>query len=300
MKKRLKILIYAILVLILLSIAFLTGIYIQVSRDASGSLGRSAIESVIFSESPVFYDDAKTPIGVYFEKIHSKYIRYDEIPTDYVNALIAAEDGDFFDHPGFDIKAIARAFVANLKSGRVVQGGSTLTQQTAKNVFTRQRRTYIAKLRELFQALLLESRYTKQEILEMYVNQFFVTGFGKGLRIASEYFFDKDAEDLDLVESAFLAGLVKGPYRYNPFTKKTEKEKDKTILRANERKNYVLVNMKKLNLITEDRYLDAFYKEIPFKEGKVTYLREDRDCQQIHQFEFCRLCTNPYRRYRRV
>lgn len=270
-KKRLKILTYAILVLILLSIAFLTGIYIQVSRDASGSLGRSAIESVIFSESPVFYDDAKTPIGVYFEKIHSKYIRYDEIPTDYVNALIAAEDGDFFNHPGFDIKAIARAFVANLKSGRVVQGGSTLTQQTAKNVFTRQRRTYIAKLRELFQALLLESRYTKQEILEMYVNQFFVTGFGKGLRIASEYFFDKDAEDLDLVESAFLAGLVKGPYRYNPFTKKTEKEKDKTILRANERKNYVLVNMKKLNLITEDRYLDAFYKEIPFKEGKVTY-----------------------------
>ncbi|MBW1912087.1 MAG: transglycosylase domain-containing protein [Deltaproteobacteria bacterium] len=269
--KRFKILIYSILILLLFCVTFLTGIYIQVSRDTSGSIERGAIESIIFSESPVFYDDAKTPIGVYFEKTHSKYIKYKDIPKDYIKALIASEDGNFFNHPGFDIKAITRAFIANLMAGRVVQGGSTLTQQTAKNVFKRQKRTYMAKLRELFQAILLEWRYTKKEILEMYVNQFFVTGFGKGLRIAAEYFFDKEAEDLDLVESAFMAGLVKGPYLYNPFIKKTEKEREKARQLAKERKNYVLRNMRRLNLITEDDYLDAMYKEIPFKEGKVTY-----------------------------
>ena len=108
--------------------------------------------------------------------------------------------------------------IANIKAGRVVQGGSTLTQQTAKNIFVRQKRSYWAKLKELMQAILLERRYSKEEILEMYINQFFVTGFGKGLRIAAEYYFDKPAEELDLVESAFIAGSVKGPNRYNPFT----------------------------------------------------------------------------------
>ena len=270
-RKKLRIALYSILVLILFAIAFIGAVYIQVSREASGAMGKSAIDSIIFSESPVYYDDATTPIGVYFEKIHSKYIDYDDIPADYINALIAAEDNDFFAHPGFDIKAIVRSFIANLKAGRTVQGGSTLTQQTSKNVFKRRKRTYVAKLKELFQSLLLESRYSKQEILEMYINQFFVTGFGKGLRIASAYFFDKDAEDLDLVESAFLAGLVKGPNRYNPFTKKTQEGKDRAIASAKERKDYVLGNMRKLGLITEDQYRHALPRDIPFKEGNVTY-----------------------------
>ncbi|MBW2609031.1 MAG: transglycosylase domain-containing protein [Deltaproteobacteria bacterium] len=271
MKKILKIVLYSALVLALFFVAFFAGIYIQVSRDTSTRIEKGVIESIIFSESPVYYDDGETPIGVYFEKTHSRYIDYKDTPKFYIKALIASEDGNFFDHPGFDIRAIARAFIANMKAGRVVQGGSTLTQQTAKNIFKRRKRTYTAKLRELIQARLLEKRYSKEEILEMYINQFFVTGFGKGLKIAAEYFFDKDAEDLDLVESAFIAGSVKGPYLYNPFGKKSEKEKIEARRLARIRKDYVLNNMRKMNLITEEQYLEALEKEVPFKEGEVTY-----------------------------
>lgn len=269
--KKLKIVFWSFSICVLSFLAFLAGIYIQVSEDASSRIERGVIEKIIFSESPVYYDDGETPIGVYFDKTHSRYIHYKNIPKVYIKAIIASEDGNFFNHPGFDMKAIIRAFIANLKAGRVVQGGSTLTQQTAKNIFKRQKKTYTAKLKELIQALLLERRYSKEEILEMYVNQFFVTGFGKGLGIASEYFFDKKAEDLDLVESAFLAGMVKGPYLYNPFTKKTEVDNRETIRLAKMRKDYVLKNMRILNFITEEQYLEAREKAVPFKEGKVTY-----------------------------
>ncbi|UCB49852.1 MAG: transglycosylase domain-containing protein, partial [Deltaproteobacteria bacterium] len=95
--------------------------------------------------------------------------------------------------------------------------------------------------------------------------------FGRGLRIGAQYFFDKEAEDLDLVESAFIAGSVKGPFRYNPFTKKTEAEKEKARQLAKLRKDYVLAAMRKMNFITQEQYLEATEKEVPFKEGKVTY-----------------------------
>jgi membrane peptidoglycan carboxypeptidase len=270
-KSKLKIFLYALAALIIVLILFLSILYIQVYRDASARIDRGVIDSIIFSESPVYYDDGETPIGVFFEKTHRKYVHYADIPKHFVKAIIASEDRNFLTHPGFDIKAIARAMLANVGARKIVQGGSTITQQTAKNIFKRQKRSYMAKLRELIQALILESRYSKEEILEMYVNQFFVTGFGRGLSIAAQYFFDKEAEDLDLAESAFIAAAVKGPYRYNPFTKKTGTEKEEARRLARMRKDYVLAGMRKLNFITEEEYLDAKQKEIPFKEGKITY-----------------------------
>ncbi|MFC1821935.1 transglycosylase domain-containing protein [Thermodesulfobacteriota bacterium] len=256
---------------ILFICVFLAVVYQQVSSDASTRIKRGVIERVIFSESPVYYDDGKTPIGVFFEKTHRQYIHYRDIPKAFSKALISAEDKDFFNHSGFDIKAILRAFIANFRAGRVVQGGSTITQQTAKNIFKRQKRSYMSKLRELFQALLLEKNYKKEEILEMYSNQFFVTGFGRGLRIAAQYFFDKEAEELDLVESAFIAGSVKGPNRYNPFTKKTATDKITAKNLAKQRKDYVLNSMLSMNFITPAQYRAAKEREVPFKEGKVTY-----------------------------
>ncbi len=271
MKKKFKILFYSITLITLAAIAFLIVIYLQVSHEANANIERGAIDNILFSESPVYYDDQVTPIGVYFEKIHSKYILYKDIPEIYIKALIASEDVDFFEHPGFDMSAILRAFIANCRAGKIVQGGSTITQQTVKNIFMRKKRSYTSKLKELMQALLLEKMYSKEEILEMYVNQFFVTGFGKGLMIAAEYFFDKNARDLDLVESAFIAGMVKGPDKYNPFTKKTDDEKKEALRIAKIRKDYVLKNMRKQDFITEDQYIEARDREVPFKEGKVTY-----------------------------
>ncbi len=265
------------ILLILLLLAILTpltllGVFVyQVIREAETRIASGAIEQVIASETPVYYNDGQTPIGVFFEKTHRKHIRYQEIPKSFVKALIATEDKHFFEHSGFDLKAIVRSMVANIQAGRVVQGGSTLTQQTAKNVFKREKRSYQAKFKELIQACLLERRYTKQEILEMYANQFFVTGYGKGLQIASNYFFGKDARDLDLVEAAFIVGSVKGPNRYNPFIKKSQVEKEEARALAKARKDYVLANMLGMDFISEREYQKAKNRPVPFKEGQITY-----------------------------
>ncbi len=271
MKKKIKKFASIFLIFFLLFIFSFAGFFLFVRQGVKSQIDRGVIDSIISSESPVYYNDGVNPIGVYFEKIHSKYIKYGDIPKVYIKALIASEDGNFFNHFGFDLKAIIRAFIANVRAGRVVQGGSTITQQTAKNVFRREKTGYISKFKELFQGLILEFFYTKEEILEMYANQFEVTGFGKGLRIASEYFFDKDVKDLTLVEAAFIAGMVKGPYKYNPFTKNTDDKKIEAIKNANNRKNYVLKNMLKLNLISSEEYVEAKERVIFFKEGKVTY-----------------------------
>jgi penicillin-binding protein 1A len=261
-----------LLILVVLGSASLLFLfYRSVSEDAATGIQRGIIDSIIFSESPVYYDDGKSVIGVFFEKTHSKYIRYKEIPPFFIKAILAAEDRQFFSHYGLDPKAVLRAVVANFRAGRIAQGGSTITQQTAKNIFTREKRSYLAKLKELMQAILLEREYSKEEILEMYVNQFFVAGFGRGLRIASKYFFDKEAEDLDLMEAAFIAGSVKSPNKYNPFIKKTRAEKREAMRLAKLRKDYVIGGMYALRFITKDQYEEALGKEVPFREGRVTY-----------------------------
>lgn len=272
MKKKI---LYSMLCFLLLAVIATAGgfafLYVQLSGETKERIQRGAIESVIFSESPVFYDDQETVMGVFFEKLHRRYIPYSRIPPQFVKAIVAAEDKNFFTHPGFDIRAIARALVANLRHGKISQGGSTITQQTAKNVFKREKRSYRAKVKELIQALLLEREYSKEEILELYANQFFVTGIGRGLGIAGQYFFDKEAENLDLVECAFIAGSVKSPNRYNPFTKKTAAEREAVARLANRRKDYVLGNMLALNFITRQDYEKAITTEIPFKQGKLGY-----------------------------
>jgi len=265
-KRKLKILAYTLGFLFLSLLAYLITLYIQVSADASDRIERGVIDSITFSESPVYYDDGESPIGVFFEKTHRQYIRYEEIPKTFIKALIAAEDKNFFEHLGFDILAIARAQISGFG------GGSTITQQTAKNIFKRQKTSYRTKLKELIQALLLEKEYSKEEILEMYINQSItIGGFGSGLSIAAQYFFDKDPQNLDLTESAFLAGYINLPSRYNPFIKKTESEKEKTKQIAKKRKDYVLAAMRRNEFIAEEEYLKAKEMEVPFKEGKVTY-----------------------------
>ena len=105
-KRKLKILAYTLGILSLLLLACLITLYIQVSRDASDRIERGVIDSITFSESPVYYEDGETPIGVFFDRIHSRHIAFEEAPKMFVKALIAAEDKRFFDHPGFDIRAI--------------------------------------------------------------------------------------------------------------------------------------------------------------------------------------------------
>ncbi len=229
------------------------------------------IQSILGRESPVFYSDGKSRLGVFFDEAHRQYVTWDQVPSNFVNALIASEDNRFFEHYGFDAVSIGRAVIKNYEAGRVVQGGSTLTQQTAKNLFKRSGRSYEAKLKELLYALRLEYHYSKEQIFEFYANQFFVRGNGHGLGIAARYYFDKKVEDLSLLECAFIAGSVKRPNYYNPFNRKTEADKEKVRQRIKVRVGYVLRQMKQQGMLSAALYKQAIQSDVLFEEGQVGY-----------------------------
>ena len=157
----------------------------------------------------------------------------------WVIAIVAAEDGTYWRHSGVSTKHIARAARDNVEAGTVVSGGSTLTQQLAKNLFDRPGRTLEAKWEELDYALHLEKVFDKGDLLTFYANLFHVTGNGSGIGVAARYFFNKEAQELTLLESAYLAGLVKGPANYDPFPGDAERQAA-ALQRAMDRTRYVL------------------------------------------------------------
>lgn len=234
-------------------------------------IGPENLKKLLGVESPVYYQDGVNKVGVIFQDSHRQYLPYAKLPQTFIKAIVAAEDHTFFTHYGVDLLAIARAMIANLQAGRVVQGGSTLTQQAAKNLFKRQGRSLQEKMKELLYAWRLEAHYSKEKILEFYANQFYVSGNGLGLGVAAKYYFDKNAEDLTLLENAFIAGSVKRPNYYNPFIKSDEATIRTTRQRARERTGYVLGQMRGQGMISEQEYQEAVGQEIPFKEGKMSY-----------------------------
>ncbi len=145
-------------------------------------------------------------------------VSFEEIPQSVINAFLATEDRDFYRHIGINPMAILRAMVKNLIAGRVVQGGSTITQQLAKRLFTGSERTIARKAMEAILALQIEKRFTKEEILEMYFNQIYLGHGCYGIASASRLFFNKKVQDMNLAESAVLAALPSAPSRYSPLT----------------------------------------------------------------------------------
>lgn len=259
---------------ILLLIAALSGagaLYWFIALHPGEDIHPENIKSILGKESPVFYNDGKTRLGVFFDKAHRQYVPYEEIPVNFINALVASEDNRFFSHFGFDVMGITRAAIKNIQSGRIVQGGSTLTQQTAKNLFKRQSRSIKAKLKELLFALRLEYHYSKEKIFEFYANQFYVSGNGHGLGVAARYYFDKKPEELDLLQCAYIAGSVKRPNAYNPFIQKSRENKQKALERGRNRVNYVLAKMLELDMIGEYQHDRARVSDIGFNKGRFGY-----------------------------
>jgi len=169
-------------------------------------------------------------------------VSYEDIDPDVPNAVIAAEDERFFEHPGYDIRAIARAAAVNAREGRTVQGGSTITQQYVKNVFFRDPpKTFIRKARELRLALEVERTYDKREILERYLNTVYLGSGAYGVKAAAETYFGRDVSNVSLSEAALLAALIKAPATYDP--------RDHPR-RATRRRDYVLDRMAELEMIT--------------------------------------------------
>ncbi|MEQ1503372.1 MAG: transglycosylase domain-containing protein, partial [Myxococcota bacterium] len=227
---------------VVLLIVVVGGYRYYVVANPGPQIDRDHIRTIIAQESPVYYRDGTTRVGVFFESEHRLFVPFGEMPRAYVMGIVAAEDGSFWTHWGVNPKGILRAFKDNLFAGGLVSGGSTLTQQTAKNLYYRPDRSAKSKLFELLNALRLEAHYDKSEILEFYANQFHVTGNGRGLGIAARHFFDKEPDELTVAECAFIAGLVKGPTNYDPFLG-DEARRAKAITRAHDRTKYVLRRM---------------------------------------------------------
>ncbi|HVS00576.1 MAG TPA: PBP1A family penicillin-binding protein [Thermoanaerobaculia bacterium] len=164
-------------------------------------------------------------------------VTFDEVSQELVASVLAAEDANFFRHPGFSPSGVLRALWVNFRGGEIRQGGSTLTQQLVKNVYLSHERTWGRKGQELVLALLLEMRYTKNEILEAYLNEIYLGASGgvnlMGVGAASRAYFGKDASQLDLGEAATLAGMIRAPAQYSPLShpEKAKERRDLVIRR---------------------------------------------------------------------
>jgi len=254
----------------LLACAFLYRHYVVANPGAH--MERAWILGAISQETQVFYRDGETKLGVFFDEDHRQYVPYDEIPQDFVHALVAAEDKRFFRHHGIDWIGFARAMKHNLEAGRVVEGGSTLTQQTAENLFFEHRALSVPdKGREALNALRLEHHFTKEDILEFYSNQFYVNGNGRGLGIAARYFFDKEMGELDTLECAFLAGVVQSPTRYDPFLSDSAEKRARAREKAHDRTHYVLRRMAEDGYLTAGQRDALIARELPFERGRFRY-----------------------------
>ena len=171
-------------------------------------------------------------------------LSYEKIPKPLIQAFLAAEDAEFFQHRGIDYKGIARAVLKNLIAGKIVQGGSTITQQVTKTFFLTPKRSFLRKLKEVAYAFGLERNLTKEEILSLYLNHIYLGNGAYGIEAAAESYFNKRVEQLNLSETALLAGLVKAPSRYSPVN---------NLPRARERQNYVLTRMTELGFISQEQ-----------------------------------------------
>lgn len=174
--------------------------------------------------------------------LHSDAVPLEEIPDVLIKATLATEDRRFFDHFGIDIIGTFRALLANIQNKEVVQGGSSLTQQLAKNLFLNSERSIDRKIKEAFIALWLEARLTKREILKMYLDRSYMGGGAFGVEAAAQFYFGKSVRDINLAEAALLAGLYKAPTKYAPHANPAE---------SRARTNQVLTNMVDAGFMTE-------------------------------------------------
>ena len=272
MNKFVKIIVAFFLVALICYIPFYIVVFkILPERDPDNLFNRTTILQVLSGETRVFYEDGENLLGAFFDANHRVYVPYGDIPVNLINALIAAEDSRYWTHNGYDLKGFMRAMVNNVKSGRMSQGGSSLTQQAVKNIFGREERSVKEKLKEFLNALRMEKHFSKEDILEFYLNQFHVSGTGKGVAIAAQYFFNKELKDLTLAECAFIAGSVKGPFNYDPFIQRTEERRKKALERGETRLKYVLGRMVEEGYIEQADMDAALARPLEFNHGNFRF-----------------------------
>ena len=183
-------------------------------------------------------------IGVFGERRRIP-VNFEDLPENLINAFVAGEDARFFEHPGFDIPGMSRAAIQLVRTGKKSQGGSTITQQMARNYYLSAEKTYLRKIKEIFLALKIEEAYNKQEILSLYLNKIYLGHRAYGVGAAAEVYYGKSLAQLSLAQHAMLAALPKAPSRINPISQPE---------RALTRRNYVLARMLELDYINQEAY----------------------------------------------
>jgi penicillin-binding protein 1A len=181
-----------------------------------------------------------------------------DIPINLQNAFISIEDNDFFKHWGISTKGTMRAFTRMLLKRKIAEGGSTITQQLAKTIFLTRDKTLIRKIKEALLTIQLEKNYSKDEILQLYINQIYFGSGAYGVQAAAEVYFNKNAQDLNLAECATLAAAPRSPNHYNPF---------KNAKASLARRNLVLLRMRELGYITKEQEEEAVKVPLPIKEN---------------------------------
>ncbi len=212
-------------------------------------------------QTTVIYSSDGRVIGMLYRQ-NRRWVPLAEIPKHVRLALIASEDSRFYEHHGVDFIAVLRALVANLQHKKVVQGGSTITQQLARQLFLTSEVSIERKIKEAILALQIERQYSKDEILEMYLNLVYFGEGAYGIEAAAETYFGKHAKDLTLPEGAMLIGLLPAPSEYNPFV---------NYKMAKERQEYVLRRMYELGFITKGEYESAIQAKLKFAKRKMEF-----------------------------
>jgi len=224
------------------------------------------------------YGDTRQVMGQFY--VERRILTpFPEVPQQLINAVIAVEDARFFEHPGLDFWGILRAAWTNVKRGGKIEGASTITQQLARTLFLSPERTFQRKIRELILALKMELVLTKEQILEMYLNQIYFGHGAYGVETAALTFFDKTLSELTLPESAFLAGLPKAPTTYSPY---------KNYVLAKQRQEHVLGRMADAGFITKTQAQKAIDAVLSFKrqavERTAPYFLEDVRQRLVNEF----------------
>lgn len=228
---------------------------------------RSDLPDIQQSYTTHIYDIKGNEIAVVHAEEDREPATIDKVPNHLKNAFLAVEDARFYQHIGIDVRGIMRALWENIRHQSVMEGGSTITQQLARNYYLTQEQSYHRKIQEMFLALKIEHRHTKDEILELYLNQIYFGRGAYGVQAASKAYFGKNVEDLDLNECAMLAGIPKSPNYYSPMD---------NMEAAQERKAVVLNQMAKYGYISASTAQKTAAEEVHLakpvpKEGKANY-----------------------------
>ncbi|WP_321328272.1 PBP1A family penicillin-binding protein [uncultured Ilyobacter sp.] len=262
------------------AVAFALGLILLFTAYRSLPDIEELVKSYKDSEPTIIYDSKGKQVDL-ITKRRGEPIHIDEIPENMKNAVIAIEDKRFYTHHGFDMRRLGKAVLVNLSRGRAVQGGSTITQQLAKNAFLSNEKTLIRKVKEALITLEIEKRYEKDEILEKYLNEIYFGSGSYGIKEASRSIFDKDVSRINLAEVAILAGVPNRPAKYDP-----RKNLDKAI----ERGQLVLKLMLKQEFITELEYERAMNHKFVYEKdlknsGKSKYVSAILDKRSKRYFK---------------